>query len=168
MNFNEWANLTYDSLKDASKKISQNSELHEELLHYSLEQLAFKVNLQEIIDSGGANFYVIRIMMNSWKSTTSPFYNIYRKPSVNLDEVSYLTQIADDSSVEEEEYIMELSRKIKGELNALHWYENKLFSLYLEEDHTLSSLSRSTGIPRTSISLTINRIKSHIKSQITN
>ncbi len=168
MNFNEWANLTYDSLKDAAKKISQNSDLHEELLHYSLEQLAFKPNLQEIIDSGGANFYVIRIMMNSWKSTTSPFYNTYRKPSVNLDEVSYLTQIADDSSIEDEEYLMELSRKINTELNQLHWYENKLFSLYLEENHTLSSLSRSTGIPRTSISLTINRIKSYIKSKITN
>ena len=168
MNFTDWTNLSYELLKDSAKKISQNHELAEELLHYSLEQLLFKPNLQEIIDSGGANFYVIRIMMNSWRSTTSPFYNIYRKPSVSLDEVSYLTQIPEEDEGEEE-YIMEMSRKIKTELEQLHWYERDLFGIYLEEeDHNISSLARSTGIPRTSISLTINRIKSHIKSKIIN
>lgn len=166
MNFNEWTDLAYESLKDSARKISQNHELYEELLHYSLEQLAFKPNLQEIIDSGGANFYVVRIMLNSWRSTTSPFYNTYRKPSVNLDEVSYLTEIPEEE--DDEEYITEMSRKIATELESLHWYDNKMFSLYLEESHTISSLARSTGIPRTSISLTINRVKSYIKSKIMN
>ena len=168
MNFNTWVNINYLSLKDAASKISQNNDLYEELLHYALEQLAFKPNLQEIIDSGGANFYLIRIMLNSWKSTTSPFYTTYRKQYVNLDDISYLTQISDDNSTEEQEYIMDTSLKIKSELEGLHWYEKELFALYLKDGHTLSSLSRFTGIPRTSISLTINRIKNYIKNKIIN
>jgi hypothetical protein len=37
-----------------------------------------------IIDSGGGRFYCVRIMLNSWKSVTSPFYHTYRKPGENI------------------------------------------------------------------------------------
>jgi len=48
----------------------------------------------------------------------------------------------------------------------LGWYDQTLFRLYCEEDRTISSLARETKIPRTSISLTINRVKRHIRSKI--
>jgi uncharacterized protein YerC len=41
-----------------------------------------------------------------------------------------------------------------------------LFKTFVEGGHTYSSLSRDTGIPRTSISLTVNRVREYIKQNL--
>lgn len=164
MTVTDWCNLSYPQLLQASKNISQNSDLSEELLHYSIEQLLTKPNVQEIVDSGGATFWCIRVMLNSWRSTTSPFFKIYRGHLEQIPLDSYLDN--NDIEDEVEQNIEEVTKKIKNELTKLYWYDRQLFELYTEESHTISSLARETGIPRTSISLTINRVKKHIKSKI--
>ncbi len=148
----------YVALKEASKKISGNDPLWEELLHYTIDEFLRKKQVEEIIESGGGRFFCVRIMMNSYRSTTSPFYTTYRKPSGELAEIEDLPQ--------EEDTTNELAEKIKQEINKLSWYDKRLFEIYLDEGHTISSLSRATGIPRTSISLSINRIRKHIKKNI--
>lgn len=162
MDINNWLSDNYNSLKDASEKISQGNYLAEELLHYSIDQLLSKPNLQDIVDSGGAQFYTVRIMLNSWRSTTSEFYRLFRKPVDNIDDKLYL--LSDDE--QEKEDVEELASKINKELDKLHWYDKELFKVFVDEGHNISSLSRATGIPRTSISLTINRIRKHIKKRI--
>lgn len=139
--------------------------MSEELLHYSLEQLLTKPNVQEIIDSGAAQFWVIRTMLNSWRSTTSAFFKIYRG---QFEQISLESYLADDNDIEDEggENLEEMAKKIESELAKLYWYDRELFKLYSDGGHTISSLARETKIPRTSISLTINRVKSHIKTKI--
>lgn len=163
MTINNWTNTNYSSLLTAAKKISDNSELSNELLHYSLEQLLLKPNVQEIVDSGGAQFWVIRTMLNSWRSTTSAFYTIYRKNLYNTEDISYL---ANEVADEEPQDTFEISAALKKELDALYWYDRDLFNMYVDESHTISSLSRATKIPRTSISLTINRVRAYLKTKI--
>ena len=164
MTIEHWTNTNYTNLLQAARNISYNSELSTELLHYSLEQLLIKPNIQEIIDSGGAQFWVVRTMLNSWRSTTSGFYKIYRGYPNQIPLDSYL----DKNDIADEEYVMleETAAKIVKELDQLDWYSKELFRIFLEEGHTISSLSRSTKIPRTSISLTINRVRKHVKSKI--
>jgi hypothetical protein len=162
LDINDWLSDNYSALQDASLKISQGNDLANDLLHYSIDQLLSKPNLQDIVDSGGAQFYCVRIMLNSWRSTTSEFYRLFRKPVDNIDDKLYL--LSDDE--QEEEDIQDLVSKINKELDSLHWYDQELFRIFVEEDHNISSLSRATGIPRTSISLTINRIRKHIKKRI--
>lgn len=145
-------------LEDAAKKISGNDPLWQELLHYTLDEFLRKPNVDEIIESGGGRFFCVRIMMNSFRSTTSPFYTTYRKPSDSIEEAEDL--------VEEEDDTKELVKKIKQELLKLPWYDRMLFETFVDEGHTISSLARATGIPRTSISLSINRIRRHIKKSI--
>lgn len=164
MTIEHWTNTNYPNLLQAARNISYNSELSTELLHYSLEQLLTKPNIQEIIDSGGAQFWVVRTMLNSWRSTTSGFYKIYRGYPNQISLDTYL----DKNDVVDEEYVQleETAEKIVKELDQLDWYSKELFRIFLEEGHTISSLSRSTKIPRTSISLTINRVRKHVKSKI--
>jgi len=157
----DWINDNYQVLSEAAQNISKNNELHEELLHYSLDQLLGKEQVEDIIASGGANFYTIRIMLNSWRSTTSEFYRLYRRPSSEIEEYSVPAEEEEDT-----EWIGETAKKIQQELDKLHWYDAELFKVFVEENHTMSSLSRVTGIPRTSISLTINRIRKHIKNKL--
>ena len=167
MTINDWTNHNYPKLLTAAKNISYNDELSTELLHYSLEQLLFKPNIQDIINSGGCEFYLIRIMLSQWRSTTSPFYRIYRKNQNQIELDSYLSKNdVVDEVPDHSEQIDITANEIQSELRNLGWYDQTLFKLYCEEGRTISSISRETKIPRTSISLSINRVKRHIRSKI--
>ena len=164
MTVNDWTNQNYTKLLASARNISYNNELSHELLHYSLEQLLIKPNVLEIVNSGGAEFYMVRIMLNQWRSTTSPFYRIYRKDQCQIELDSYLSKndVADESEPEVEDR----TEEIKSELRNLSWYDRKLFELYSEENYTISGLARETGIPRTSLSLSINRVRKHLKEKL--
>lgn len=164
MDINDWTTQNYSKLLASAKNISYNDELSHELLHYSLEQLLFKPNLNEIINSGGCEFYMIRIMLNQWRSTTSPFYRIYRKDQCQIELDSYLAKndVIDEPSTETDDR----TEDIKSELRNLSWYERELFRLYSEDGYTISGLARETGIPRTSLSLSINRVRKHLKQKL--
>ena len=150
----------YEELKKAAYRISKSSELAEELLHYCIEEFLAKKDSSAIVASGGGRFYIVRIMMNQWNSVTSPFYHTYRR---HYDE---LTEEILDYDAEEDEYVGETAARAREELDRLSWYDRMLFDTFVNESHTVSSLARSTGIPRTSISLTINRIRKHLKNSI--
>ena len=154
----QFVNDNYQNLVEAAKKISGNDPLWEELLHYALEEFLTKPNVEEIVSSGGARFYCVRIMMNSFRSTTSPFYHTYRKPTSDLQE---LEDIPDENDA-----TPEILARVQAEIKRLPWYDRMLIDVYVDEGHTISSLSRATGIPRTSISLSINRIRKHLKKSI--
>ncbi len=156
----EFVNDNYLALKEAAERISGNDPLSEELLHYTLDEFLRKRDVESIVESGGGRFYCVRIMMTQWKSVTSPFYHTYRKPSDDI-EIESVGEIPD-----EEEDITAMADKIREELQLLNWYDRKLFEIFMEENHTISSLARATGIPRTSISLSINRIRKHIKKNL--
>jgi hypothetical protein len=167
LNITDWTNQNYNKLLTAAKNISYNDELSQELLHYSLEQLLTKPNILEIVNSGGCEFYIIRIMLNQWRSTTSPFYKIYRKDVCQIDLDSYLSKNdVVDEAPDHSEQIDITANEIQSELRNLGWYDQTLFKLYCDEGRTISSISRETKIPRTSISLSINRVKRHIRSKI--
>ena len=156
----EFVQDNYQPLKEAAQKISGNDPLFEELLHYTLDEFLRKRDVAQIIDSGGGRFYCVRIMMTQWKSVTSPFYHTYRKPNSECD-LESLQEIP-----EYDDPTTQIADRIKEELAVLPWFDRKLFEVFLTENHTISSLARATGIPRTSISLSINRIRRHIKKNI--
>lgn len=156
MNLNQFLEQEYTTLQQAAQKITGNNELQLDLLHYAIEELSGKQNLDAILESGGGRFYLVSIMMTQWRSQTGPFYKQFMKEHVD---------IAAWDQPEEEEPTMDVTR-IRKILDGLPWYERELFKLYTDGQHTYSSLSRETGIPRTSIGLTIKRIRKHIKQNL--
>ena len=156
----DFINENYIPLQEAAERISDNNELAPELLHYTLDVFLNKKDVNDIIESGAGRFYCVRIMLNSWKSVTSPFYYTYRKHGQLESAIENLIIPI------EEDIDHEIVDKIKYELEKLPWYDRMLFKTFVDENHTISSLSRATGIPRTSISLSINRIRKHIKKNL--
>lgn len=148
----------YLPLKEASIRISGNSGLAEELLHYTLDAFFHNPKVEEVLDCGAGRWFCIKIMTNSWKSVTSPFYHTYRNNPFPLEEAQ--------AEYEEEDPTEELAAKAKVLLARLPWYDRMLFQTYVDEDHTVSSLARSIGIPRTSVSLTINRVRKYLKKNL--
>lgn len=157
LDFNQYLSHDYQALDQAAKKITGNNELSSDLLHYAIEEMSYKDNLQAIIDSGGARFYLVRIMMTQWRSQTGPFYKQFIKQEQEID-------IIENKSPEEDK-ILDINR-VEKILNELPWYDRELFRLYAEGEHNYSSLAKETGIPRTSIGLTINRVRKHIKKNL--
>lgn len=139
----------YPILIEASKKITNNHELHMDLLHYALEELYSKKNYDEIINSGGVRFYVVRIMLTQWRSNTGPFYKMFFNQKSN--------EITDDI-IEYKEYDLQELEYIKA-LEDLAWYDKELFKIFSDKQHTISSLSRETGIPRSSVDITIKKVR---------
>jgi len=148
----------YQPLKDAAARISGNNVLSEELLHYTIDEFLKKPNVEEIVESGGARWFCIKILMNSWKSSSSPFFFTYRRETVDLADIE---DIADDT-----EDLTEFVQKTREVLQTLPWYDRKLFETFVADGHTVSSLARATGIPRTSVSLTLNRVRKHVKKNL--
>ena len=156
MTFNEYLTRDYIALTEAADKITGHSDLALDLLHYVIEDMSNKTNLQDIVDSGGARFYLVRMMMTQWRSQTGPFYKQFIKDHESLD-------FHDKSEPEVD--VLDI-KKVNGLLEELNWYDRNLFKLFAEGGHTYSSLSRETKIPRTSISLTINRVRKYLKKNI--
>lgn len=157
----QFINDNYSELQIAAQKISGGDLLWEELLHYVIEEFLFKPNVEKIIESGGARFYCVRMMMNQYRSTTSPFYNKYRTPT---EEITF--EYGEEPEVYQD-HTDNLTR-IQDALDKLNWYDKRLFEIFVTENHTISSLSRATGIPRTSVNLTINRVRTYLKKSIKN
>jgi len=150
----------YPLLKEAADKITGKDKLADELLHYAIDEFLHKPKLEEIVSSGGGRFYIVRIMMTQWRSTTGPFFHTYMKGTDSITEE--VENIPEEMSPETEAVV----NRIKTELAKLPWFDRRLFEVYTEENHTVSSLARATEIPRTTISLAINRIKKHIRKTI--
>lgn len=156
MTFNQFLEHDYKALVEAAHKITGNSDLSYDLLHYAIEEMSHKENLQDIVDSGGARFYCVRIMMTQHRSQTGPFFKQFVKQNEELES---------HDRAETEEQLLDI-KKINHLLDGLNWYDRELFKLFAAGNHNYSSLSRETGIPRTSISLTINRVRRHLKKNI--
>ena len=159
LDFNRYLSNDYDELTKAAKKITGNNELSTDLLHYAIEEVSYKSNIQAIVDSGGMRFYLVRIMMVQWRSSTGPFYKAFvkRGGQVEIDKVEHL--------VEKEYEGLDISR-VNLIIESLPWYDKELWKLYVEGGYNYTGLSKVTGIPRTSIGLTINRVRRHIKKHI--
>ena len=155
MTYQEYLQQDYKDLVSAAKKITGNAPHALDLLHYSITEFSYKDNMQEVIDAGAARFYLIRIMMTQHRSVTGPFYRNYIKQSLPI--------VGD--VLDHEEELPDLD-KVNQLLSKLPWYDRELFKLYSDGQHNYSTLSQLTRIPRTSISLTIRRVRDYIKSNL--
>lgn len=157
MTYSEYLKEDYSELIKAANTITGGSHYAIELLHYSIVELAGKKTLQEVLDAGAARFYLVRIMMTQHRSVTGPFYRNCVKQSLPI-----LYDVTDFSEENEELDV----KRVNLLLDALPWYDRELFKLYAAGEHNYSTLSELTKIPRTSISLTIRRVRDYLKKNL--
>lgn len=164
MTVNNWITSHYDKFKHDCLGITRGDALGEELCHFILLEFMNKKEAQTIVESGGAFYYIIRMALTNWNSVTSPFYRIYRQPYTDIETITERAEEIPDA--EDEWDIDALAAQAQKSLQELGWYERELFNVYLEHNTNASLVSRQTGIPRTSISLTLKHVKQHLRSNI--
>lgn len=167
MTITDWTNSHYKLLSEAIYRITSGDSLSEELLHYTLTAFLDRADTQQIVDSGGGFYFCLKIATNSWKSTTSTFYRIYRDPNQRQELNDSLLERPDEAGDETQSLeTQELFGKIDKELSKLSWYEKELTIAYSQHNCNASLLAKVTKIPRTSINLTLNRVRTHIKTNL--
>ena len=109
MTFDQYLKEDYKALMDAANKITGHNELAVDLLHYAIEQMSHKENLEAILASGGARFYCVCIMSTQWRSQTGPFYKQFVRQH---DDVELYDKPIEDYKINYQYYITEANKII--------------------------------------------------------
>lgn len=84
-----------------------------------------------------------------------------RRKQTSLDKIPELRQTIED--LEEKEAVHKFDKKIKEEQENWHWYDAKLFNLYLETGQSYRDIAKETNISLTSIYNTVSNCKKRLK-----
>lgn len=159
--------MNWKPLEAAARNVSQGHHLWRDLLNHCVLDFLEKPKAQEIVEDGYAQFYIVRIMLNQWRSVTSPFYKQYRSTTHLSVEESGLSEWYHPDAIEPDWDLskvnvildhMELDKENAG------WYHKKLIDLYAQTPN-YKKLAQMTGISRTSLSKSINRAREEIKKK---
>ena len=181
----DWITKNYDNIIQWSRNICKNDPLYGELAHYSIEQLLTHKRYEEILakhnadpEFGHLRGFLLAIMRNSWYGRKSAFSRIHKahradighRKRVVTDE--HFTKLTDTPDVPYDHDKDRLIESIEGLLEEMElhveeklWFDARLFKMYLE-DPNYSSLSRKTGIPRTSISNAVQEAREYILEEL--
>ncbi len=158
----DWFNKNYIKLRNICKSISKENDV-DELLHFCIDNLITNDKFNNIVDDNGKTYYFTRVVINNWKSKSSPYYTTYRKEIPRV--IDYDIELADLQVEEEIDIDMEWVRtKLKHIMNE-EWYYGRLFELYIEEGCNLTRLNKRTTIPLVSLSRDINKVREILKQK---
>ena len=162
----------YTWLLQASKNICKNQleaeDLIGDLFLYLLEKGNPKIYYKNSINT----LYCYRFLQTRWinkivKRNKLPIH----KPKNSFIEDNWDMQ-DEVYSYEEDERIMQSFDLVQEELKRLsttrEWSKAKLFSLYYENDHTMLELANKIGICKSTMFVTIKKIREHLKSTCPN
>lgn len=122
-NLKRYIEINYEQLKNICKKITNNNQLSDDLLHEILLQLMEKDNMCNV-EKEDIKWYIIRVIQLNWNSKTSPFYYKIRKENSKYVELNYVNDVEDENTNMERE---ELMTKVEEEFSNLDWFHKELF-----------------------------------------
>jgi DNA-directed RNA polymerase specialized sigma24 family protein len=160
----DWMNNNMPALEQASRNITHGSTLAPDLLQHCLLDFLLKPQADDMCTQGFARFFIVRMMMNQWRSVTSPFYRIYRSAdTVSADKIG-LAEWYHQDAIEPDwdiDRVKTILNHMSEDVQNAGWYHVKLIELYSETPN-YKRLSEMTQISRTSISKSVDRARKHI------
>jgi DNA-directed RNA polymerase specialized sigma24 family protein len=152
----------YKHFKELAYNIARKEPFYEDLLHDSLLSMFGSKHIENLIDTGDFEFYLIRVMYLSVNSPTSPFYK--QTIAWNRNRRDF------------KEYAHEIDKTWLGArmtneqldilISRLSEFERLIFQEYIFEGFTYRELSKQTGIPMPFLYRTIDNIKQKIRANV--
>ena len=164
---NDWLSENWKQLQQAARNVAQGNHLWPDLLQHCITDFLEKPAAQQIMLDGYARFFIVRMMMNQWRSVTSPFYKIYRSETHLSVEESNLSEWYHEDAIEpdwDHERVKTILQHMSDDKTKAGWYHAKLVELYAETPN-FKRLAEETKISRTSISKSVDRARKEIKQK---
>ena len=155
MTKDQWVSENYENIHKWLKKVTRGKLPHifDDFVHEIIIIFLEHDKAQELVDRNEARWFIVRIALNQWRSTTSPWAK---------QEFSHTWEVLFDSfELEEDQYNVEddaLMELMVGILDEMHlgeieeYYMSMVVMVYHELNGNFSEMSRRLGIPRTSLS----------------
>lgn len=155
MTKDQWVSDNYENIKKWLKNTTRGKlpHIYEDFVHEMILIFLQHPKAQELVDKGEARYYLTRIALNQWRSSTSPWAK---------REFSHTWEVLfDDFEIELDEYSLEddaLIELMVGILDDMHlgdiedYYMSMVVMVYQELNGNFSEMSRRLDIPRTSLS----------------
>ena len=151
----KWVNDNYENIKKWLKTTTRGKlpQLYEDFVHEIILIFLEHPKAQELVDKDEARWFIVRVALNQWRSTTSPW--------AKREFSHQWVQLFEDVELEESEYNVEddaLIELMVGILDDMHlgeieeYYMSMVVMVYHELDGNFSEMSRRLDIPRTSLS----------------
>ena len=152
----------YKHFKELAYNIARKEPFYEDLLHDSLLSMFGSKHIENLIDTGDFEFYLIRVMYLSVNSPTSPFYK---------QTIAWNRNRRDFKDYAHEVDKTWLGARMTNEqldilISRLSEFERLIFQEYILEDFTYRELSKQTGIPTPFLYRTIDSIKQKIRANV--
>ena len=152
----------YKKFKEFAKNISRGEDYYEDLLHDSLLSMFGSKHIENLIDTGDFEFYLIRVMYLAVNSPTSPFYRQTIAWNRNRRDFKEYAHEVDKTW---------LGARMTNEqldilISRLSEFERLIFQEYIFEGFTYRELSKQTGIPMPFLYRTIDNIKQKIRANV--
>jgi DNA-directed RNA polymerase specialized sigma24 family protein len=153
----------YYQLLKIAKKLTNNHDLHQDLLHEVILQILEKDDVVlKTYDDDSIRYYIVAIIRINWNSKTSPFYYKIRREISKYTDLTPILEIEEDQQQFEKELIFSILEVSYTELNFFH---KALMDAYLILG-SMNKVSREMEIPLTSVQTYIRQAKSKIKEDV--
>lgn len=163
-------------IKQVIRNITKNDVYYGEELYQELFIILCEQPEEKIIQmhcEGWIDHFIIRVLNNSFNSTTSPFYHKVKKGVQNkidhIDEengIDHMEELIDKHSSEvSAQYEAEVAL-VSEEIEKLYWYDRDIVKLWLKLG-TVTAVSKQTGIGTFPLRQTMKSSKEELKKAIT-
>jgi DNA-directed RNA polymerase specialized sigma24 family protein len=155
----------YYQLLKIAKKLTNNHDLHQDLLHEVILQILEKDDVVlKTYDDDSIRYYIVAIIRINWNSKTSPFYYKIRREISKYTDLTPILEIEEDQQQFEKELIFSILEVSYTELNFFH---KSLMDMYLILG-SMNKVSKEMDIPLTSVQTYIRQAKNQIKEDVNN
>ena len=150
---NEYLDKNYYSIKNElnNNTKGERRDLAEDFVHDVMTVFLTHKKAQQVIDNDTARFFIIRIGLNQWRSSTSTFHYQYRVPFTDLTDELMITDSEYDLEVDVLIDVLMQSLDEMYQLNERSRYTCMIIILYHSLGNNYSEVERQFDIPRTTV-----------------
>ena len=139
-------------------------DLAHEVIVMVLESEREKMN--RLVELGEIKYWIIRLCLNNYRSSTSKYHYKYRKPEERHRKAAeHLSFIYKLDEIGQKKYNEKVLEYIEEKLEDVDWFEKNCFAIYYGDEHSLNSMAEETGINRNTLYRAIRNTREYVKDE---
>ena len=165
---NQYVSENYQNIKSWLYNVTRGEKphLYEDMVHEVIAIFLQHKKAQQAVDTGTARYFLVRIALDQWRSSTSPFHYQYRDSFLDYTEKESIDEEYDtDIDVMERLAMLGLDNMYTGTEDER--YQAMIIMLYHSMGSNYSAVGRHLGMQHTTIRKLYLRGLNNLKNKVT-